>query len=83
MNLVANDLLDGSIAETTGRGLRRPGLPADAVLLEINESVLTGESSYAATAVEALAALGVTLSLDHFGAGYSSLVRLNGSRSAR
>ncbi|HTZ22887.1 MAG TPA: EAL domain-containing protein, partial [Streptosporangiaceae bacterium] len=47
-----------------------------ALLLEINERVLTSEPAYAATAVEALAALGVALSLDDFGTGYSSLVRL-------
>jgi diguanylate cyclase (GGDEF)-like protein len=76
LNVAARDLLDASLAETIGRGLERYELPPDALLLEINERVLTSEPAYAATAVEALAALGVALSLDDFGTGYSSLVRL-------
>jgi diguanylate cyclase (GGDEF)-like protein len=76
LNVAARDLLDASLAETIGRGLERYELPPEALLLEINERVLTSEPAYAATAVEALAALGVALSLDDFGTGYSSLVRL-------
>lgn len=76
LNVAARDLLDASLAETIGRGLERYELPPDALLLEINERVLTSEPAYAAVAVEALAALGVALSLDDFGTGYSSLVRL-------
>jgi diguanylate cyclase (GGDEF)-like protein len=76
LNVTARDLLDASLAETIGRGLNRYDLPPAALLLEINERVLTSEPAYAATAVEALAALGVALSLDDFGTGYSSLVRL-------
>jgi diguanylate cyclase (GGDEF)-like protein len=76
LNVAARDLLDASLAETIGRGLERYDLPPDALLLEINERVLTSEPAYAATAVEALSALGVALSLDDFGTGYSSLVRL-------
>ncbi len=76
LNVAARDLLDAGLAETIGRGLDRYELPPEALLLEINERVLTSEPAYAATAVEALAALGVALSLDDFGTGYSSLVRL-------
>jgi diguanylate cyclase (GGDEF)-like protein len=76
LNVAARDLLDASLAETIGRGLQRYELPPEALLLEINERVLTSEPAYAATAVEALTALGVALSLDDFGTGYSSLVRL-------
>jgi diguanylate cyclase (GGDEF)-like protein len=76
LNVAARDLLDASLAETIGRGLERHELPPEALLLEINERVLTSEPAYAAAAVEALAELGVALSLDDFGTGYSSLVRL-------
>ena len=76
LNVAARDLLDASLAETIGRGLARYDLPPEALLLEINERVLTSEPAYAVTAVESLSALGVALSLDDFGTGYSSLVRL-------
>src|SRR3984885_412552 len=76
LNVAARDLLDTGLAETIGRGLDRYDLPPEVLLLEINERVLTSEPAYAATAVEALSALGVALSLDDFGTGYSSLVRL-------
>ncbi len=76
LNVAGRDLLDGSLAETIGRGLKRYELPPEALLLEVNERVLTSEPAYAAAGVEALAALGVALSLDDFGTGYSSLVRL-------
>ena len=76
LNVTARDLHDTSLADTIGRGLARYDLPPSALLLEINERVLTSEPAYAASAVESLAALGVALSLDDFGTGYSSLVRL-------
>ncbi len=76
LNVAARDLIDAGLAGTIGRGLERYGLPPEALLLEINERVLTSEPAYAATAVDALSALGVALSLDDFGTGYSSLVRL-------
>jgi diguanylate cyclase (GGDEF)-like protein len=76
LNVSARDLVDAGLAEVIERGLSRFGLPPHALLLEINERVLTSEPAHAVTAVEALAALGVALSLDDFGTGYSSLVRL-------
>ena len=76
LNVAARDLLDAGFAGTIGRGLERYQLPPEALLLEINERVLTSEPAHAITAAAALAALGVALSLDDFGTGYSSLVRL-------
>jgi diguanylate cyclase (GGDEF)-like protein len=76
LNLAARDLLDNGLADIVGRSLQRHGLPAEALLLEIDERVLTSEPAHAVATAEALAALGVSLSLDDFGTGYSSLVRL-------
>ena len=76
LNVGARDLLDSGLAETVGRGLARTGLPPEAILLEINERVLTSEPAHAAAAADSLAALGVALSLDDFGTGHSSLVWL-------
>ena len=53
-----------------------PAAARRAVLLEIDERVLTSEPAHAVATAEALAGLGVGLSLDDFGTGYSNLVRL-------
>ncbi|MGA3151247.1 MAG: putative bifunctional diguanylate cyclase/phosphodiesterase [Streptosporangiaceae bacterium] len=76
LNISARDLLGNGLAETIEYGLERHGLPPDAILLEIDERVLTSEPAHAVATAESLAALGVALSLDDFGTGYSSLVRL-------
>jgi diguanylate cyclase (GGDEF)-like protein len=76
LNLAARDLLDNGLTDIIERGLSRHGLPPGALLLEIDERVLTSEPAHAVATAEALAAMGVSLSLDDFGTGYSSLVRL-------
>jgi diguanylate cyclase (GGDEF)-like protein len=76
LNIAAQDLMDAGLAETVSRGLDRHRLPPEALLLEINERVLTAEPNRAAATAATLAALGVGLSLDGFGTGYSSLLRL-------
>jgi diguanylate cyclase (GGDEF)-like protein len=77
LNLAARDLLDSGLADLIGAGLAKYGLaPAD-LTLEINEGVLAGEPAQAMATVDALAALGVAISLDDFGTASSSLVRLS------
>ena len=76
LNIAARDLLDAGLAGTISRGLAKAGLPPEAILVEINERVLTSEPAHAEAAAECLATLGVPLSLDDFGTGYSSLARL-------
>ena len=76
LKVSARDLLDAGLTATISRGLDSRGLPPEALMLQINERVLTAEPGHAAAAVDALAALGLSVSLDDFGTGYSSLVRL-------
>ena len=76
LNVSGRDLLDNGLADLVAQGLSKHRLPPDAVLLEIDERVLTSEPAHAVATAEALAALGVGLSLDDFGTGYSNLVRL-------
>jgi diguanylate cyclase (GGDEF)-like protein len=76
LNVAARDVLDNGLTDLISRGLGQHGLPPEALLLEIDERVLTSEPAHAVATAEALAALGVSLSLDDFGTGYSSLVRL-------
>jgi len=76
LNVSGRDLLDSGLADLVAEGLSRHRLPPDAVLLEIDERVLTSEPAHAVATAEALSDIGVALSLDDFGTGYSSLVRL-------
>jgi EAL domain-containing protein (putative c-di-GMP-specific phosphodiesterase class I) len=76
LNLTDRDLLDSGLTGMISQGLVVHGLePAD-VMLEIGEEVLAGEPPHAVSAVHALAGLGVPISIDDFGTGSSSLVRL-------
>jgi diguanylate cyclase (GGDEF)-like protein len=76
LNVSGRDLLDSGLADLVAEGLQRHQLTPDAVLLEIDERVLTSEPAHAVATAEALADIGIALSLDDFGTGYSSLVRL-------
>jgi diguanylate cyclase (GGDEF)-like protein len=76
INLSGRDLLDSGLAESVKRCLTEHQLPAQKLLLEIDERVLTSETAHAVATAEALADTGVGLSLDDFGTGYSSLLRL-------
>jgi EAL domain-containing protein (putative c-di-GMP-specific phosphodiesterase class I) len=76
LNVSGRDLLGNALVNLVKDGLVRHKLPSDAVLLEIDERVLTTEPAHVAATAEALRGLGVGLSLDDFGTGYSSLVRL-------
>lgn len=76
INVSGRDLLDSGLADLVGQGLSRHRLQPGALLLEIDERVLTSEPAHSVATAEALAGLGVGLSLDDFGTGYSNLVRL-------
>jgi diguanylate cyclase (GGDEF)-like protein len=76
VNVSGRDLLDSGLADLVGQGLAKHRLPPEALLIEIDERVLTSEPAHSVATAEALAALGVGLSLDDFGTGYSNLVRL-------
>ncbi|HJT93797.1 MAG TPA: bifunctional diguanylate cyclase/phosphodiesterase [Mycobacterium sp.] len=76
VNLSTTNLLDADLVDSIDRLLQIHGLPADALILEITESTLTTDSQRSRNTVGALRRLGVRLSLDDYGAGWSSLVRL-------
>jgi len=76
LNVSGRDLLDTGLADLVERCLNRHRVPPDALLLEIDERVLTSEPAHSVATAEAIADIGVGLSLDDFGTGYSSLLRL-------
>jgi diguanylate cyclase len=75
VNLSATNLLDLDLVGTIERLLRTHGLPPDALIIEITESALV-DSVRSRNTVTALQHLGVHISLDDYGTGWSSLARL-------
>ena len=73
VNVSALQFQQAHFVETVGEVLREANLPASMLELELTEGVLLGDVDEALKRMQALAALGVTLSIDDFGTGYSSL----------
>lgn len=75
VNLSTTNLLDIELVGTVERLLANYDLPADALILEITESALV-DSARSRNTVAALQRLGIRISLDDYGTGWSSLARL-------
>ena len=73
VNISAQELQRPGLVEHVGAALRRHGLPANVLNVELTESSLMENVERVATTLAKLKALGTTLSLDDFGTGYSSL----------
>lgn len=76
VNCSARQCRRGAIVETVTRVLAQTGLPASALELEITESALMERGEQAVAALEVLARMGVSVAIDDFGVGYSSLAYL-------
>jgi len=76
VNLSPSQLGQPTLAPWIADCLQRHALPADALTLELTESVLVEDMGAAQQMLQALHALGVQLALDDFGTGYSSMAYL-------
>jgi diguanylate cyclase (GGDEF)-like protein len=76
VNLSARSLLDERLPQQVADLLLAHGVPAELLTLEVTESALMTEPDRAHRLLNALADLGVRLSIDDFGAGYTSLGQL-------
>jgi diguanylate cyclase (GGDEF)-like protein len=76
VNLSVRNLLDPGLPGQISALLDIYGVPADALQLEITESMIMSDPERALTIVGRLSELGVRLSVDDFGTGYSSLANL-------
>jgi len=73
VNLSARQFLDPQLYSTVRDALRRSGLEAHRLELEITETCLIQNTIVAARILERLKKLGVQIALDDFGTGYSSM----------
>ena len=73
VNVSARQFHDLGFVAGVREALRESGLPPSALLLELTESVLFGDSDRIGAELAELKDIGVKLAIDDFGTGYSSL----------
>jgi diguanylate cyclase (GGDEF)-like protein/PAS domain S-box-containing protein len=76
VNLSATQLYHSNIAKTISDILQTTGFPAKNLELELTESILMRRESESIKTLYQIKNLGITLAVDDFGAGYSSLAYL-------
>ena len=76
VNVSARQFKDNSLLAHVERALKETGLEARHLCIEVTESMLMQNPARAIATMEALQAMGVTLSIDDFGTGYSNLSAL-------
>jgi diguanylate cyclase (GGDEF)-like protein len=76
INISTGELSRPELPERVRAALAEHGLGPDRITLEVTETGLFTHPDLAEAAVSALRRLGCSLAIDDFGAGYSSLVRL-------
>lgn len=76
VNLSPQSFADETLPELVGATLAKHGLEAAALTLEVTETAVFNDAARVESILNALAQLGVPISIDDFGTGHSSLARL-------
>jgi len=77
VNVSPSNLLEPGFAEMVTEQLARHGLPPECLVLEITETSIITDFERAKVVIDGLSALGVTVSVDDFGTGFTSLAYLS------
>jgi diguanylate cyclase (GGDEF)-like protein len=78
VNVSATNLVDPGFTEVVSQLLTRHGVPAGLLVLEVTETRVISEFERSRQVIEALQGLGAVVSIDDFGAGFTSLAYLAG-----
>lgn len=73
VNVSSRQFQENDLVRQVSQALRETGLPAEYLELELTESLLLEDSEKILETLRSLSELGVRLSLDDFGSGYSAL----------
>ncbi len=76
INLCASNIADDRLLDDIDRALREARVPSEMLGIEVTEDLLLAEPERAETVLTELRARGISISLDDFGSGYSSLAYL-------
>lgn len=77
VNITAMDLSNSAFPALVERGLKKHGVPAERLELEVTEGFALNDLGTASSTLQDIARLGVTISIDDFGTGYSSFKYLS------
>ncbi len=77
VNLSPRQFRQSDLVASVSRALERTGVAAEALELEVTESVAMDNPARSAEILRSLVALGISLAIDDFGTGHSSLGYLN------
>ena len=73
VNISGRQFAGDSLVDSVRDVLRNTGLPPDCLELELTETLLMEDNEHSQATITRLKQLGVTIALDDFGVGYSSL----------
>ena len=73
VNLSTTSLFDANLSDDVARLLSRHGVPPERLRVEITETVLMADPRRARQVLDRLSEMGVSITLDDFGMGHSSL----------
>ncbi len=76
VNLSAQQLNDPDLLGTIAAVLDETGLPPEALVMEVTESMLMSDTSAGIAVLGGIHEMGVGLAIDDFGTGYSSLAQI-------
>ena len=76
VNVSAQDLRDGRLAETISRLVSLYGIDPGQLCLELTETIMTTDAERAGGMLRELSHTGIRISIDDFGTGYSSLAHI-------
>jgi diguanylate cyclase (GGDEF)-like protein/PAS domain S-box-containing protein len=76
VNLSAHQLSDPELLDSISLALSDSGLPPEALVMEVTESMLMSDTSASIAMLGGIHEMGVGLAIDDFGTGYSSLAQL-------
>jgi EAL domain-containing protein (putative c-di-GMP-specific phosphodiesterase class I) len=77
VNISANELADPQLAEDVSAVVRRSGLPASALCLEVTETSVADDPTGALEGLARVRKLGCHTALDDFGTGFATLAQLH------
>ena len=73
VNVSAVQVLSGTLFDDVNVALLRAGLPSSRLHIELTESLFAGDTERVSLMLESLRGMGVRISIDDFGTGFSSL----------